>query len=659
MSFFCNNCGNGNEEGAEICSNCQASLKDLFPPGPLMEETLLQNRYKILTHLRSGGMGSVYKGLDITLNSICAIKELSPPSGNAQRQKDAKEWFYREAKILAGLDHANLPKVYDYFVTNNRYYLVMNFIDGEDLETILNKEGNPGLPEDKIIEWSKQILKVLDYLHSQTPPVIYRDLKPANIMIHKDGRAMLIDFGIARTVNQDSHTQKTAIGTLGYISEEQCQGEPEPRSDIYSLGATMHHLLTGEKPLPFKLEPIKNIISGISPALDHIVMKAVNNKISLRYKNAKAMLEALEKVEKQKNSPGFIRKTWNMLTFRKVILSVLIFFLLLFVVTGIALYNVSRLYSSDWTLKESGTEENLNRIYFTDLNNGWIAGDNGIILQTVDSGETWKKQKSNTKADLKGIYFADSMRGWAIGKEWEKEKCLGLILLTRDGGITWKKKECKNSEHFEEVDMVDLSNAWASGETGSIFHITSDGMWRKYDTGTTGTSSLLSFISPLEGWFSLQVKSGKNKYSARILHTKDGGKSWDGRNIDDIAVITGIDFIDSNNGWITGFETEKAGRLTWAVFHTTDGGITWKKQYSEGFICLYNIQFTDKYCGHIMGIGKDALFGLGISYLSTTDGGMTWKKENSLYLTGSDFYFVDPFNGWSAGKRGSILKHSQ
>ncbi len=659
MSLFCNNCGNGNEEGAEVCSNCQAPLQNLFPPGPLKEETLLQNRYKILTHLRSGGMGSVYKALDITLNSICAIKELSPPSGNPQRQKDAKEWFYREAKILAGLDHANLPKVYDYFVTNNRYYLVMNFIDGEDLETILKQKGNPGLPEEHIIEWSKQILKVLDYLHNQNPPVIYRDLKPANIMLHKDGRAMLIDFGIARTVNQGSHTQKTAIGTLGYISEEQCQGEPEPRSDIYSLGATMHHLLTGDKPLPFKFKPIKNIISGISPELEHVVMKALNNKIDMRYKNAKAMLEALEKVEKQKVSPRFTRKVWNLLTSRKVILSIFIFFLLLLIITGVAVYNVSRLYSSDWTLKESGTEENLNRVYFIDLNNGWIAGDNGIILQTVDSGETWKKQKSNTKADLKGIYFADSMRGWAVGKKWEKGKCCGIILLTRDGGITWKEKKGKNAEHFEEVDMIDINNAWASGETGRIFHVTSDGLWTKYDTGVSGTSNQLSFITPLEGWVSIQVKTGKQEYSARILHTTDGGNTWEGRNIDEISVITGIDFIDSKNGWITGFETKEASRLTWAIFHTADGGISWNKQYSERYTCLYNIQFIDKYNGWIMGIGKDALFGLGISYFSTTDGGLTWKKENSLYLTGSDFYFVDPAHGWSAGKRGNILKHSQ
>ena len=137
-------------------------------------------------------------------------------------------------------------------------------------------------------------------------------------MLHKDGRAMLIDFGIARTVNQGSNTQKTAVGTLGYISEEQCQGEPEPRSDIYSLGATMHHLITGDRPLPFKFEPIRNIISGISPALENVVMKALNNKISLRYKHAKAMLEALEKVEKQKKQSRIYQKNPEYFNIEKV-----------------------------------------------------------------------------------------------------------------------------------------------------------------------------------------------------------------------------------------------------------------------------------------------------------------------------------------------------
>jgi serine/threonine-protein kinase len=136
----------------------------------------------------------------------------------------------------------------------------MTFIEGIDLETMLSRDGKAGLPADKVMEWSKQILQVLDYLHTQNPPIVYRDIKPGNIMIHKDGRAMLIDFGIARFVQESSKTKKTAIGTPGYSPVEQCRGQVEPRSDLYALGATMHHLLTGIEPLPFKFVPLSNIV---------------------------------------------------------------------------------------------------------------------------------------------------------------------------------------------------------------------------------------------------------------------------------------------------------------------------------------------------------------------------------------------------------------
>jgi serine/threonine protein kinase len=167
----------------------------------------------------------------------------------------------------------------------------MNFIDGEDLETKLQKEG--ALPEEKVIEWAKQILHILDYLHNLNPPVIYRDIKPSNIMLHKDGRVMLVDFGIARVVHTDSQSQKTAIGTGGYAPVEQCRGKAEARSDLYALGATIHHLLTGIEPLPFKFEPLRKIMPSVSVELEGVIMKSLKDNLSERYSNAKEMLQAL------------------------------------------------------------------------------------------------------------------------------------------------------------------------------------------------------------------------------------------------------------------------------------------------------------------------------------------------------------------------------
>ncbi len=661
MSMFCSNCGEGKSDTDLYCSECRSPLQ--YSGFPLKIDTIIQNRYKILKHIKSGGMGSVYKALDTTLHNICAVKELVPCPGNPQKQMDAEKWFKREAKILAGLDHANLPKVYDYFISNNRYYLVMNFIDGEDMESILEKEGKPGLPEEKVINCAMEVLKVLDYLHNQKPPIIYRDIKPSNIMLHKDGRTMLIDFGIARTVQQDSQSQKTAIGTLGYVSEEQCQGEPEPRSDIYSLGATMHHLLTGEKPIPFKFDPIRNLISGISPELENIVMKALNNKASKRYKSARAMLEALTiiKPERNRRNSGKIAQSlWRKHLIRNLAIAFLFFIILLITVV----YKLSGLYTTPWKTIKSGTEKNLRSLYFTDLYNGWATGDNGTILHTEDGGQTWKPQSANVSAHLHGVYFENYLKGWIVGREWKEDKCEGVYLFTEDGGIKWEKKYCKNSVDFNHIDFIDLKNAWAVGEGGKVFFINStNDFWEKKDCNISEKIEGLSFINPLKGWIVYQIKTGEikpgvNKFSGRILRTEDGGNTWEGQNIDSLYNITAINFIDSNNGWIGGLENKEGFQLSWSILHTVDGGLTWNKQYSKDLLWIYKVKFIDARNGCFMGIGWKALLGLGMTFFYTTDGGITWVEKNSLIISINDFYFVDNSNGWAVGNKGMILKYN-
>lgn len=294
MPIFCYNCGFENKDDPTYCNKCGVVLQMPDSFHLLQPDTILDKRYKITKLIKRGGMGSVYKAVDTRLNNICAVKELPPTYGSQQEQLQSIKAFKRESEILAKLDHPNLPKVYDYFVSDDgRYYLIMNFIDGEDLETILHREENSYLSEKDVIEYTKQVLSILDYLHSQEPPVIYRDIKPSNIMLNKDGRVMLIDFGIARTIQQGSQTTKTVIGTLGYSPVEQYKGKVEPRSDIYSLGATMHHLLTGLEPVPFKFEPLREINQNVSPDLENIVMKALKDRVEERFSCAKEMLGTL------------------------------------------------------------------------------------------------------------------------------------------------------------------------------------------------------------------------------------------------------------------------------------------------------------------------------------------------------------------------------
>jgi outer membrane protein assembly factor BamB len=264
---------------------------------------VLQSRYSILRVLGVGGMGSVYQARDLRFPNVTkyvAVKEIINIADPGMREMIVKI-FDREANTLASLDHPAIPKIYDYFTQADRSFLVMEFIDGKDLEAYLN-ETQGHLAEDKVVEWAIELCDVLSYLHkhkdkdNKPDPVIFRDLKPSNIMLDQHQKIRLIDFGIAR--DYTAGQKGTMIGTEGYSPPEQYRGEASPAGDIYALGATLHHLLTKqdpriEPPFSFAERPIRKVNAAVSMEMEAIINTALNYNPMERFPSAQAMKEAL------------------------------------------------------------------------------------------------------------------------------------------------------------------------------------------------------------------------------------------------------------------------------------------------------------------------------------------------------------------------------
>lgn len=278
-------------------------------PQLLKTGTVLQNRYRILDVLGVGGMSTVYRARDLRFTSVerlCAVKEMFNSTEDPRLRQLRLATFHREAALLATLTHSAIPRIYDYFEQQGTIYLVMELILGSDLETMLSQRGEP-FDEPTIIDWTLELCSVLSYLHSQQPePVIFRDLKPSNIMIRDDGRLVLVDFGIARPFAPDQ--KGTMIGTEGYAPPEQYRGIADARGDIYALGATLHHLATGsdprtETPFTFAQRPPRRLNPRLSPEFEQIILKCVQYAPADRYQSANEVRDALLEIKNKPSRP--------------------------------------------------------------------------------------------------------------------------------------------------------------------------------------------------------------------------------------------------------------------------------------------------------------------------------------------------------------------
>lgn len=277
--------------------------------GQLKPGDMLQDRYRVIGILGVGGFGSVYQARDMrfaNVTRLCAIKEMVNTAPDPQMRELAQRSFEREASILATLDHPAIPDVFDYFTEGVRSFLVLEFIRGKDMEAYLAEQTAP-FTQDQVLDWSIQLCDVLSYLHGHRPqPVVFRDLKPSNIMLDPFGRIRLIDFGIAKVFQ--SGEKGTMIGTEGYSPPEQYRGEAGPAGDVYALGATLHHFLTRqdprmEPPFSFAERAITPVNPHVSAALEAIIMRCLSYNASERFPDAAALLNALKLIAKPRTGP--------------------------------------------------------------------------------------------------------------------------------------------------------------------------------------------------------------------------------------------------------------------------------------------------------------------------------------------------------------------
>ncbi|MDR0501041.1 MAG: serine/threonine protein kinase [Coriobacteriales bacterium] len=273
----------------------------------LQDGMILEEKYKIEGVIGKGGFGLVYRASDLRFNRIWAIKEINFAELDLEECnlsiQDLTNSFITEKEMLARLDHPSIVRITDMLQDGDSIFIVMDYIEGEPLDKVLKEKG--AQDQNDVVEWGIQLCDALEYIHTCNPPIVYRDMKPGNIMLRPDGTVKLIDFGIAREYNpnlQTSHSssETKVFRTQGFSSPEQNQGSYEPRSDIYSLGATLYALVTGRNPAepPYVIEPIRQIDSSLSAGLEMIINRATQQNPNSRYASCANMMYDLQNYEK-------------------------------------------------------------------------------------------------------------------------------------------------------------------------------------------------------------------------------------------------------------------------------------------------------------------------------------------------------------------------
>ncbi|MGL5574555.1 MAG: serine/threonine protein kinase [Sarcina sp.] len=355
---------------------------------------IIENKYQLIEAVGKGGMGAVYLAKDLKLNTYWAVKVI-------KKTQDGID-LLAEPNILKILKHAMLPRITDISESSLYFFIIMDFIDGRTLESIAKERGK--IKEEVVINWAKQICNALDYLHNLKPnPIIYRDMKPENIMLTKEGNIKIIDFGIAREFKFDASEDTNYLGTRGYAAPEQYRinnSQTDRRTDIYGLGVTMYRLLTNKTPdePPYEIKPVREFDFKLSEGIEHIVMKSTALDPDLRYTNVRELLHDLDNVKMIGSK--FRRK--NRMRRLKIIFTIFAMVLSIGTIAkGVESYN-SAIFDNYKKKIYSGIAQ---------MTSGSVAlSISGVICYTyLKEGVKIKKNKMDMKAARKSMYRKNEM----------------------------------------------------------------------------------------------------------------------------------------------------------------------------------------------------------------------------------------------------------
>jgi len=621
--------------------------------------------YRIVSVLGKGGMGIVYKAFDTKLDRYVAIKMLNSQVLDKER---FIERFKREAKNHAKLSHPNIVTVHGFIEYSNLLGIVMEYVEGESLEKVIERQGRFNLYD--VIYIIKQLLLGIGYAHSKG--FIHRDIKPSNIILNKEGITKIMDFGISKSLVENNMTKTgSKIGTVYYMSPEQVRGEEVTnRSDIYSIGCTTYEMIVGQPPFDYQSEyevmdshlkksapRVSEKMTGIPEQVDKILLKAMEKIPMNRYSSCEEMFNEVQELDKhvaKLYTSYFNRSKPRSKRYKIFAASAFVGFTLLMIALSYFVYNqvnalitsnqldkfkkysIQQLFSSEGkqfkfseiTKIENGVQNNLNSLFFSSEKFAAAVGDSGTIITSSDNGKTWISKNLKRAIPLSDIYLFPNGRSLIVGDS--SSLLLGINNLDSLQSIPLEK-----GYKYFKVKFLDNNIGFITGNKGLILKSTNGGInWNKVTTNVNEIIFDFSFFDSKRGF--------AVGWDGTILSTTDGGNSWNKveTSLTD-NYLKSIDLRENGYGLIVGGN----GTILWS----TNYGNSWERIETKLTTGFQKVEYISE--DHAIIIGN-----LG-TILISKDKGENWNLVESQISSNMNCLSISPMGQiFIAGVKGMMFK---